>query len=121
MKKEVVYLRVELRKKARLLVKVIFKATQRLPVKERERLGNKMRNEAVNVSTYIAEGTARTSLDEQRDFFLIAYGSLNNVSNLVIVAGKMGFLTQALSHEIKLLLTDIADTLNLLVEEQQKD
>ncbi len=121
MKKEVIYLRVELRKKTRLLVKVIFKATQRLPPSERERLGNKMRNEAVNASTYVAEGTARTSLDEQRDFFLVAYGSLNNISNLVIVAGKLGYLSPALSHEIKLLLTEIADALNLLVEEQQKD
>ena len=80
-----------------------------------------MRNEAVNASTYIAEGTARMTLKEQRDYFLVAYGSLNNVSNLVIVAGKLGYLSPEISHEIKLVLTDIADTLNLLVEEQQKE
>lgn len=120
MRKEVVRLRLEVRNKARDLVQAVYKATQRLPVEVREKLGNEMRKEAIHVSTFLIEGSARMSLDEQTEYFLTAYGSLNKISNYVILAGRHNLIHPETAHEIKLLLTEVADTLNKLVEEQQK-
>ena len=110
-----------MRNQARELVQMVYKATQRIPTEERERLGKLLRNEAVVVSSLLIEGSARMTLEEQTNYFLEAYGSLNKISNYIIAGGQMGHIPAAIAHLVKLQLTKVADTLNALVEEQQKE
>lgn len=120
MKKEVVKLRLEVRNEARELVQSVYKATQRIPDMYREKLGNELRKEAVNASSLIIEGSSRMSLDEQTNFFLNAYASLNKISNYIILAAQKNVIPPEVAHLVKIRLTSVADTLNKLVAEQQK-
>ena len=80
---------------ARVLSKRIYQLTSTFPKSETFGLSNQMRRAAVSVCSNIAEGSSRTSLKDQANFYQIAYSSLMEVLCQMIVSLDLSFL----SHE----------------------
>jgi len=90
--------------KALDLVDVIYQATRMFPKEEIYGLTNQIRRAAVSVPSNIAEGYARQSKAELRNFLSIARGSLAEVETQLIIANRQGYLN--------------SDTMNTLIEKQ---
>lgn len=70
----------------------IYEYTDLFPTKEQYGLSQQVRRAAVSVSSNLAEGSGRISKKDQAHFFSIAYSSLMEVLNQLIIANKIGYL-----------------------------
>lgn len=78
---------------ARLLTKLVYQFTLRLPDCEKYALGNQIRRAMISVTSNIAEGSARFSYKEKIHFLEIAYGSLAEVYNQLVVGSDLDYFS----------------------------
>lgn len=78
---------------ARLLTKLVYQFTLRLPDYEKYALGNQIRRAMISVTSNIAEGSARFSYKEKIHFLEIAYGSLAEVYNQLVVDSDLDYFS----------------------------
>jgi len=76
---------------ARQLAGSIYKKTQSFPSEEKYSLVSQLRRAAVSVSANIAEGTTRTTARDQAHFTTIAFSSLMEVFNHLIISSDLGY------------------------------
>ena len=73
------------------LVLTIYTETKRFPTEERFGLSQQMRRAAVSIPSNIAEGSARKSTNELKQFLFISLGSLAELETQVIIASELGY------------------------------
>jgi four helix bundle protein len=90
---------------ARDLIKSVYRLTKVYPRSEIYGLTSQTNRAAISVAANLAEGSSRTSRKDQAHFSQIAYGSLMELSCLLIVAVDLEFLSAdreaILRHEIE--------------------
>ncbi|MFY0650405.1 MAG: four helix bundle protein [Cyclobacteriaceae bacterium] len=79
---------------ARQLVKDIYILTKDFPSEEKFSLTSQIRRSALSISANIAEGTSRGTSKDQAHFTQMAYSSLMELLNHLIVSTDLGYLTQ---------------------------
>lgn len=72
--------------------------TNLFPPNEKHGLVSQLRRASISVCSNLAEGASRTSKKEQARFSSIAYGSLMEIVNQLIIAVDLGFF-----EEVKML------------------
>ena len=80
---------------ARSWVKSIYQITSLFPSIEKFGMKDQLNRAAVSVPTNVAEGSARTSKKDQAHFTQLAYSSLIEVLNLLILASDQGYLSES--------------------------
>ncbi len=78
---------------SRKMAKIIYKLSQQFPEEEKYGLTSQIRRAIISVSSNIAEGSSRQSGIEQARYTEIAYGSLLEVLNQLILASDLGFIS----------------------------
>ncbi|MSU28527.1 MAG: four helix bundle protein [Pedosphaera sp.] len=73
---------------------LVYKVTKTFPKDKRFGLTDQMRRAAVSVSSNIAEGSARSSRNDNARFLEIATGSLFEVVAQSFISRRQGFLTE---------------------------
>lgn len=96
-------------KKGRELVSVVYEITENFPHEEKFGLVSQMRRSAVSVPSNIAEGFGRRSKMDKLRFYDIAMGSLYEFQNQLVLANDLKFVDQA-RHDT---------TISLLLEVQR--
>lgn len=81
--------------KAMDLVPAVYKLARRLPREETYGLTSQIRRAAVSIPANIAEGQARRHRAEFSQHLGIARGSLAELDTLMILAVKLGYLSEA--------------------------
>ncbi len=94
---------------ARNLSKEIYQHTSSFPNDEKFLLVSQLRRAAVSVASNIAEGTTRISPKDKAHFTTIAYSSLMEVLNQLIIAEDLGYL----SHDIVSRMRTLIQTLSI--------
>jgi four helix bundle protein len=92
--------KLDLWKKAIEFVVAIYKVTDEFPRDERFGLTSQLRRASVSIVANIAEGAARRSSKEFRQFLSNAQGSASEVDTELIISHRLAYLTQ--SHFVKL-------------------
>lgn len=87
-------------KEAHKLVILIYKTTDKFPVKETYSLIDQMRRCCVSISSNIAEGFSRQTQKEKLQFYFTAKGSLTELQNQLLVARDVGYLEKEIFNEI---------------------
>ena len=94
--------------KAMDLVELVYQATKAFPKEELYGLTNQVRRAAVSIPSNIAEGQARQSTAEFKNFLSIAQGSRAEVETQIMITQRLRYISQqqadqilALSEEIK--------------------
>lgn len=73
-------------------VKNIYQITDKFPKAELYCLTSQLRRAAISISSNIAEGSSRNSLKDQARYTEIAFGSLIEVLNQLIIANKLNYI-----------------------------
>ncbi len=99
---------------SRRLVKLVYELVKKLPKEEMYALSDQIRRAIVSVSSNIAEGSGRMSRAEQRHFYEIAYGSLMEVYNQLLIAVDLNYISQEDIDQIKQPIWTTAKVLSAL-------
>ncbi len=86
--------RLEVWQEARLLPKMIYLRPSDFPLEEKYGLSQQMRRAAISVCSNIAEGTSRISVKGQAHFTTMAFGSLMELLNQVIIAFDLEYISE---------------------------
>jgi four helix bundle protein len=76
------------------LTAAVYDLTAAFPSDEKFGLVSQMRRAAVSVSSNLAEGAARTSTNEFRQFLSIARGSLSELDTQLAICERLKFVTE---------------------------
>jgi len=77
---------------ARILTTDIYKHTVKFPKEEKYLLTSQLRRAAVSVASNLAEGSTRTSAKDKAHFTTMAFSSLMEVLNHLMIAVDLGYL-----------------------------
>lgn len=81
--------KLEVWKESRRLVHSIYLVTGRFPPEEKFGITSQLRRAAISVCSNIAEGCSRTSFKEQAHFSSLAFGSLIELLNQLIISNDL--------------------------------
>ena len=99
---------------ARKLVKEIYDITKEFPDNEKYGLTKQIRRAAISVSSNIAEGTSRKTGKEQARFTQIAYSSLIEILNQLILSVDLGLMKPSKLDTIRIEIEELSNKLNAL-------
>ena len=99
---------------SRVLANNVYKMTNTFPDYEKFGISNQMRRAAISVSSNIAEGTSRVSNKDQAHFYQIAYSSLMELLNQIIISNDLEFLSNETEQEMRQQIEKVADKINAL-------
>ena len=99
---------------SRALTKLMYEVTKSFPDSEKFGLINQMRRASVSVSSNIAVGSSRTSKKDQAHFYQIAYSSLMELLNQVIISRDLEFLNENHETQIRNSIGKVSNKLNAL-------
>jgi len=102
-------------KSARKLAIDVYRITKAFPVEERFNINSQLQRAAVSVASNIAEGSSRSSRKDQARFYEIAYGSLMEALNLIILSHDLKYMEFEKVAEIRGVIEEIARMLNGLM------
>jgi len=97
--------------KSMLLVELIYGVSQQFPKVEMYGLTNQIRRAVVSIPSNIAEGQARQSAAEFRNFLSIAQGSRAEVETQILIAERLNYITPLEIEPILSLLEEISKML----------
>jgi len=102
--------------KAMELVPAVYAVVKKLPAEERYALSDQIRRAVVSVPANIAEGQARQHAAEFAQHLAIARGSLAELDTLLLVAQRLGYVSESELQPITPLLTDVRRLLQALLQ-----
>jgi len=100
--------------KAKTLAVNIYTVTEKFPEKERFGLISQIRRCSISIPSNIAEGTGRNSSKDKARFTEIAYASLMELLNQLIIAHDLNFITNDQYKLIRKQIEEISRMLNAL-------
>ena len=112
--------RLDVWQRGRELCKSIYQISQKFPVDERFGATQQIRRAAISITCNLAEGSSRHKSVEKARYTEIAYGSLMEVLNILIMALDLNFIEEIVLHEIRPIIEEISNKLNRLRESQLK-
>lgn len=103
---------------SRELVKDIYDLTKGFPREEKYGLTSQIRRATISVSSNLAEGAARKTAKDQSNFSTIAYGSLMEMLNHLILAADLDFINKEMLDNIRPKIEEVGNKLNSLRNSQ---
>jgi four helix bundle protein len=103
---------------SRKLAVEIYSISKDFPKEEIYGLTSQLRRAAISVSSNIAEGTSRISNKDKANFSVIAFSSLMETLNQLILANDLGFLDDEKLNSFRILINEISNKLNALRKSQ---
>jgi len=94
------------------LAKIIYSITSNFPESEKYGIVSQLRRATVSISSNIAEGSCKSSYKEQARFSEIAFGSLMEVLNQIIIAKTLNYISEENYINIRSEIEKISRQLN---------
>lgn len=101
-----------------VLVKKVYLCTNNFPKNELYGLTSQLKRSVTSIPANIAEGTTRKSLKDQARFTEIAFGSLIETLNHLIIARELSYLKEQTLDELRVDIENISRQLNALKQSQ---
>jgi len=92
----------------------IYKLTESYPKNEIFSLVNQIRRATVSVASNIAEGSGRISGRDTAHFIQLAYGSLMEVLNQILISKDLNFISEDKYLDMRSRIEEISNKLNAL-------
>lgn len=105
--------------KAKDLVIEIYQITDSFPKEELYTLTSQIRRAAISVPSNLAEGTSRQTKNDKARFTTIAFSSLMEVANQLIIAWELAYISQEAYYQIREKIQEISRMLTALRNAQE--
>ena len=96
-----------------LLIK-IYKLTDNFPKDEKYVFVPQIRRSSLSVPSNIAEGSSRVSKKDQAHFYQIAYSSLMELTNQLLISQELKFITVENMVELRMDIVRVSNQINAL-------
>ncbi|PIA77717.1 four helix bundle protein [Gaetbulibacter sp. 4G1] len=100
------------------LIKLIYQVTKGFPNEEKFGLTNQLRRASVSIASNLAEGTSRNTNKDKAHFTTLAFSSLMEVLNQIIIAKELSFISEDDYQNIRIEIEKISNKLNALRKSQ---
>ncbi|WP_370476620.1 four helix bundle protein [Tamlana flava] len=100
------------------LVKSIYLTTKDFSSEEKFGLTNQLRRASISITSYLAEGSSRNTDKDKAHFSTVAFSSLMEVLNQIIIAHELGFLSEKDYQKIRTVIEKISNKLSALRKSQ---
>lgn len=100
------------------LVVDVYRETSAFPHEEQYGITSQKRRAAVSIPANIAEGSARRTQLEKRQFLYVARGSLSELETLIQLALRLGFLPQVANDSLMSSCARISSQVNGLLKSE---
>jgi len=102
-------------------VKDIYTRTTNFPDEEKFGIISQLRRAVVSIPANIAEGAARSTKKELRNFLYITSGSLSEIDTLLTISKELGFIKESQLDALNEKLVKIDIMLDGLIKKLKKD
>jgi four helix bundle protein len=99
---------------ARKMVTQVYKVSAKLPSEERYGLSLQMRRAAISVASNLSEGSGRFSAKDQGHFYSMAYSSLMEALNQVILAMDLDWISKDDYDELRAYIEPLSGAIGAL-------
>lgn len=113
--KEFSFERLEVWSKSLDLVEHVYELTREFPSEEKFSLTSQIRRSAISAPSNIAEGTSRRTSKDKIHFLNIAYSSLIELVNHLVIALRLGYIAKEDYVNARLQIQSITAMINALV------
>lgn len=103
---------------AKGLVKHIYLLSASLPNRERFTLIDQMRRAAISITSNLAEGSGRITPKDKSHFYAMAYSSLLELLNHVLISGDLGYINTSQISESRARIEKVSRIINGLRKSQ---
>lgn len=103
---------------AKGLVKHIYLLSASLPNRERFTLIDLMRRAAISITSNLAEGSGRITPKDKSHFYAMAYSSLLELLNHVLISGDLGYINTSQISESRARIEKVSRIINGLRKSQ---
>ena len=107
--------------KARELNLLLYKMTKDFPKEEIYGITSQIRRAGISITCNIAEGTSRWSNKEKVRYLEIAFGSLMEVLNCLIIATDLEYINEEVQYTLRETVDIVGSKLNNLKVSFEKD
>lgn len=90
-------------KKSMEFVQNIYRLTRKFPQEEQYGLSAQMRRAAISIPSNIAEGAARNSVKEFKQFLYISLGSASEIETQLEIAEGLGYISDGKSFQTNII------------------
>lgn len=104
--------------KSMTFVEQVYEITDKFPKSELYCLTSQIRRAVISIPSNIAEGSTRKSFKDQARYSEIAFGSLLEVLNQIIIANKLGYISETNLNLLRFDIENISRQLNALKNSQ---
>jgi len=106
--------RLDVWKKSRNLAKRIYELTRLFPDLEKFGISSQLRRAAISICSNIAEGSSRISKKDQAHFYNMAYSSLMETLNQIILCDDFNYIDNKVLLELRKEITTVSILLEKL-------
>lgn len=106
--------KLEVWKDARTLAKMVYELTACFPKSEVYGLVSQMNRSVISISSNIAEGSGRLKPNDKARFMHIAFGSLMELLNQLIISNDLGWTSEEKLLDVRAQIEKVANKLNAL-------
>jgi four helix bundle protein len=106
--------KLEVWKESKKLTKIIYQITSRYPENEKFGLTSQLRRASISVCSNLAEGSARITPKDKAHFSTMAYSSLIEVLNQIIISYELDFINESDYLNFRILIESLSNKINSL-------
>ncbi len=106
--------KLEVWKESKKLTKIIYQITSRYPENEKFGLTSQLRRASISVCSNLAEGSARITPKDKAHFSTMAYSSLIEVLNQIIISYELDFIDESDYLNFRNLIESLSNKINSL-------
>jgi len=96
------------------LTKEIYRISNTFPRNEQYGIISQIRRASFSITNNLAEGNSRNSIKDKTRFLEIAFGSLMEVLNILIIVNELEFITNESLTDFRKKINEIGNKLNAL-------
>lgn len=106
--------KLEVWKESKKLTKIIYQITSRYPENEKFGLTSQLRRASISVCSNLAEVSARITPKDKAHFSTMAYSSLIEVLNQIIISYELDFINESDYFNFRNLIESLSNKINSL-------